>query len=115
LITIHISAKLHSHHYPGLLGRLQSSSAPPKQFRNYSQTYPTLKKVLVQCPKTFTISKTNTGPRRRNAWGRHGSGTELHEETWNSDCNLCWQSVHDPCLIVFENCRYSWRSVLIIC
>jgi len=112
LITIHILAKLHSHHFPGLLGRLQSKSAPLKQFRNYSQTNTTLKKLLVQCPKTFIISKTNTGPRRRNAWDRHGSGTELHEETWNAACYLYWQSMLDPCLIVFENCRCSWRSDL---
>jgi len=26
LIAIHILAKLHSHHYPGLLGRLRSRS-----------------------------------------------------------------------------------------
>jgi len=36
---MHILAKLHSHHYQGLLGRLRSRSWPPKQFRNYCQTY----------------------------------------------------------------------------
>jgi len=29
--------------------------------------------------------------------------------------NLCCQSAQDPCLIVFENCRCSWRSNLKIC
>jgi len=84
LTTIHILAKLHSHHYPGLLGRFQSRSGPPKQFRNYSQIYLTLKKQLVECPKRFIISKTSTSPHRKNAWGRHGSDTKLHEETWNA-------------------------------
>jgi len=34
---------------------------------------------------------------------------KLHEETWNALSNLCWQSVQDPCRIVFENCRCSWN------
>jgi len=34
---------------------------------------------------------------------------KLHEETWNASSNLCWQSVQDPCRIVFENCRCSWN------
>jgi len=42
-----------------------------------------------------------------------GAGIEvtqkLHEETWNTAGNLCWQSVQDPCRIVFENCRCSWN------
>ena len=28
---------------------------------------------------------------------------KLHEETWNAASDLCWQSVQDPCHIVFEN------------
>jgi len=34
---------------------------------------------------------------------------KLHEETWITTNNLCWQSVQDPCRIVFENCRCSWN------
>jgi len=53
-----------------------------------------------------------------------GAGIEmtqkLHEETWNAVSNLCWQSVQDPCRILFENCRCSWnrsswRSDLKVC
>jgi len=42
-----------------------------------------------------------------------GAGIEvtqkLHEETWNDANNLCWQSVHDPCRILFENRRCLWN------
>jgi len=52
--------------------------------------------------------------------GRIGSDTKLYEETWNAASNLPWQSVSNPCRIVFENCRCSWnrsswRSHLKIC
>jgi len=33
---------------------------------------------------------------------------KLHEKTWNAG-NLSWQSVQDPCRIMFENCRCSWN------
>jgi len=48
-----------------------------------------------------------------------GAGLEvtqtLREETWNAASNFCWQSVQDPCGVVFENCGCSWRSDLKIC
>jgi len=40
---MHILAKSHSHHYPGLLGCSRSRSGLQK-FKNYSQTYLTSKK-----------------------------------------------------------------------
>ena len=45
-----------------------------------------------------------------------GAGIEvtekLHEETWNAASNLCWQSVQDPCRMLFENCRCLWNRSL---
>jgi len=45
---------------------------------------------------------------------------KLHEETWNAASNVCWQSVQEPCRIVFDKCRCSWkrsswRSDMTIC
>jgi len=64
----------------------------------------------------YSINKTNTGPRRKNAWGRHRSDTKTTPR--NLKCsNLCWQCVQGH---VFENYRCSWnrsswRSDLKIC
>jgi len=50
-----------------------------KQFRNYSQTYITLKKQLIEYPKSFIVSKTNTGPRRKT----RGGGIEVTQNYTN--------------------------------
>jgi len=101
-------AKSHSHHYPGLLGRFRSRSGLQK-FRNYSQTYLTLKRELAECRKSFVNSKTNTGPRRKTRRTGLEATQKLNQETWNAASNLYWQSVQDPCgrPVVFENCRCS--------
>jgi len=42
-----------------------------------------------------------------------GAGIEvtqkLQEETWIAANNFCWQSVQNPCRVVFENCRCLWN------
>jgi len=46
-------AKLHSHHYPGLRGYVYGAEAAFKKFRNYSQTYLTLKSSLLDVGKVL--------------------------------------------------------------
>jgi len=83
-----------------------------KQFRNYSLIYLTLKKYLVECRKSFIISKTNTGPLQKNARGRHRSNTKTTPR--NLKCSrltfvgsVC--KTARPYRIVFENYRCSWN------
>jgi len=48
--------KLHSHHYPGLLGRFRSRRGLQK-FMKYSQTSPTLKSNLLNVGKVLLLAK----------------------------------------------------------
>jgi len=68
-------AKLHSHHYTGLLGRFRSRSGLQKINKLFSN-FSNLKEYLVECWKSFIISKTNIGPRWKNACGRIRSDTK---------------------------------------
>jgi len=58
--------------------------------------------------KVLLLEKQAQVHAEKNVWAGIIVTQKLHEETWNAASNLCWQSVQDPCLIVFENCRCSW-------
>jgi len=58
------------------------------------------------------ISKTNTGPRHKNAWGGHKKDPKNTRNKKNAASNSCWQSVQDPCRFVFENYRCAWNRSL---
>jgi len=92
-------------------GAEAASKTIQKLFSNWSN----LKKVTCLMSEKFHYYQNKDRSTPKNAWGRHRSDTKLHEETWNAARNLCWQSAQDPCLIVFEICRCSWRSDLKIC
>jgi len=49
---------------PALTGTFPEQKWPSQQFRNYSQTYLTSKKQLVDCRKKFLISKQTLVHRR---------------------------------------------------
>jgi len=49
-------AKLHSHHYPGLLGRFRSRSGL-QEFINYSQTSLILNSNLLNVGKVLLLAK----------------------------------------------------------
>jgi len=51
-----------------------------------------LKKQLVDCRKKFIISKTNTGPRRKNAWGRQEMTQKLRENNEMLPVAFVWCS-----------------------
>jgi len=63
-------AKSHSHITLALwdiFGAEAAFKTIQKLFSNLSN----VQKVTCWMPENFIISKTNTGPRRKNAWGRH--------------------------------------------
>ena len=68
-----------------------------KLFSNLSD----LKKVTGWLSKKIIICKTNTGPPRENAWGRHKSDKKIHKKK-NAASSLCWLSVQAPCRIMSE-------------
>jgi len=75
VITIHVLAKSHSHHYPGprRTGTFPEQKPPSKQFRNYSQTYLTLKSKLLNVGKVLLLAKQTQDYAEKT----RGSGIEV--------------------------------------
>ena len=94
---------------------VSGAEAAFKTIQKLFSNLPNLKKVTCRMSESFIISKTNTGPRRKNAWGRHRSDTKTTPR--NPKCSdLCWQCVQGH-LFKTNRCswiRRSWRSDLII-
>jgi len=96
----------HFHHYPGLLGRFRCRTGFCINSEiSFKLIWP-WKSNLLHVEKILLL---NTGPGRKQAWGRQKIGTKITWQKQIAASSLCWQSVQDSCCILFEDWRYAWN------